>query len=355
MWSRWDMQESPPDILITNYSMLNIMLMRSLEASVFDFTRQWLADDRSRIFHLIVDELHTYRGTPGTEVAYLIRVLLERLGLAGDSPQLRIIASSASVNDDGSAREYLEGFFGRNADRFQIIPGKMLPFEPDAVDGIQEHSAALTAFGRDLLANGETGLGAAASAMQRGTRAPEVPPGSTPEEVIGVAVEHIRAAAALRAVCRVHGANVGTRPRTPREIGATLFPALAEPGRADATESLLSALCTGRTAEGRPILPIRAHLFFRNLQGLWVCSNPDCNAAEHRVEPCPVGRLHYGPALTCSCGARVLELLYCEACGEVFLGGYRQRGANPNEWYLSPDHPDLEASPDLVSLGKSVV
>src|SRR5262249_8619002 len=34
MWSRWDMQDDPPDILITNYSMLNIMLMRSLENNI---------------------------------------------------------------------------------------------------------------------------------------------------------------------------------------------------------------------------------------------------------------------------------------------------------------------------------
>ena len=81
MWSRWDMQDHPPDILITNYSMMNIMLMRSVEMPIFDQTRQWLAADRSHVFHLVVDELHTYRGTPGTEVAYLIRVLLDRLGL----------------------------------------------------------------------------------------------------------------------------------------------------------------------------------------------------------------------------------------------------------------------------------
>ena len=81
MWSRWDMQDHPPDILITNYSMMNIMLMRSMEMPIFDLTRQWLEADRSRLFHLVVDELHTYRGTPGTEVAYIIRVLLDRLGL----------------------------------------------------------------------------------------------------------------------------------------------------------------------------------------------------------------------------------------------------------------------------------
>ena len=41
-WSRWDMQDAPPDVLITNYSMLNIMLMRDVEDPIFDQTRQWL-------------------------------------------------------------------------------------------------------------------------------------------------------------------------------------------------------------------------------------------------------------------------------------------------------------------------
>ena len=61
----------------------------------------------------------------------------------------------------------------------------------------------------------------------------------------------------------------------------------------------------------------------------------------------------------------MLELLYCEACGEIFFGGYRRpkvgdppdpnAGLNPNEWYLSPDHPDLEASPDMASLDRDYV
>ena len=38
MWSRWDMQDAPPDILITNYSMLNIMLMRTVLGFRFDGT-----------------------------------------------------------------------------------------------------------------------------------------------------------------------------------------------------------------------------------------------------------------------------------------------------------------------------
>ncbi|WP_292649278.1 hypothetical protein, partial [Mesorhizobium sp.] len=42
----------------------------------------------------------------------------------------------------------------------------------------------------------------------------------------------------------------------------------------------------------------------------------------------------------------MLELLYCEPCGEVFLGGYRGTTNNPNQWRLSPDFPDLEQVPD---------
>ena len=116
MWSRWDMQDHPPDITITNYSMLNIMLMRSIEAPIFDQTRQWLQQDGERVFHLVVDELHSYRGTPGTEVAYLIRVLLgsgwrQTPRSSGSSPQaprflttIRVCSiSNSSLAETGTA------------------------------------------------------------------------------------------------------------------------------------------------------------------------------------------------------------------------------------------------------------
>ena len=78
MRSRWDMQTYPPDILITNYSMLSIALLRAIDQGLIEHTRSWLAESDSHIFHLVVDELHMYRGTAGTEVAYLIRNFLHR-------------------------------------------------------------------------------------------------------------------------------------------------------------------------------------------------------------------------------------------------------------------------------------
>jgi ATP-dependent helicase YprA (DUF1998 family) len=107
MLSRWDMQETPPDILITNISMLNAMLSRSSEQRMLEQTRDWLASDSRNRFTLVIDELHLQRGSEGTEFMYLLRLLLVRLGL--DQPerhkQLRLLASSASLPSKGDGAE----------------------------------------------------------------------------------------------------------------------------------------------------------------------------------------------------------------------------------------------------------
>src|ERR1022692_196312 len=121
--------------------MLNIMLMRSVEESIFDRTAAGLSESRDNLFHLVVDELHTYRGTPGTEVAYLLRSMLDRIGLTPDSPQLRIIATSASIADDDSSRAYLSQFFGRDPGSFSVIPGERQRFTENA-DGVRRAAKA---------------------------------------------------------------------------------------------------------------------------------------------------------------------------------------------------------------------
>ena len=97
-----------------------------------------MASDSTRKFYLIIDELHAYRGTPGTEVAYILRLLLDRIGLNPNSNQLAILATSASVTDTPESRTFLREFFGR--DRFEIVAGeqtsptagarvRMIPFQ----------------------------------------------------------------------------------------------------------------------------------------------------------------------------------------------------------------------------------
>ena len=351
MWSRWDMQDAPPDIFITNYSMLNIMLMRSIETPIFDQTRQWLEQSPEHIFHLVVDELHTYRGTPGTEVAYILRALLDRIGLSPNSDQLRIISSSASLESGTTGLQYLEQFFGRDRNRFQVIGGPTYvdPPDPGATAALSAYAGAFSRFAQALSAGGVTALPQATASLQTAVGAPAVPGGGEAEETLSATLQHVQAADALRLACTPNQQIV---PQTPSALASALFPDTSQAEQAQATDGLLTALSHARNGVGLAPIPMRVHLMFRNLQGLWVCTDSGCPQAPQRSAPCPTGILHYVPTLTCQCGARVLELLYCEACGEMLFGGYRRDAGNPNEWYLSPDHPDLEAAPDLASFDR---
>ena len=351
MWSRWDMQDTPPDILITNYSMLNIMLMRAVEGSIFDETRAWLSESGQHVFHLVVDELHTYRGTPGTEVAYLLRALIDRLGLAPDSDQLRIISSSASVDSDATGLRYLEEFFGRDRSRFRVIggPAYVIPPNPGAQGALVGHAAAFGSFGRSMVGGGTEALSQSGRTLLAAVGASGLSPGATAQEGINVALQRVGAPDAFRLACT---AGERTVPRTPEELGARLFPGIASEQAMEAVDGVLTALAHAGDARGAAPLPMRVHLMLRNLQGLWVCVSRTCGQAPARIDPCPCGALFYVPTLTCQCGSRVLELLYCEPCGDVFFGGYRDSTGNPNEWYLSPDRPNLEAAPDLSTFDR---
>jgi DEAD/DEAH box helicase domain-containing protein len=345
MWSRWDMQEAPPDILITNYSMLNIMLMRDIEAPIFDMTRLWL-EDEANVFHLVIDELHTYRGTPGTEVGYILRVLYDRLGLHPDHPQLRILASSASLGEDEArAQDYLRQFFGR-ARRFDLIHGGAPPLPADAGSRLRRLAAPLAALGRDVAANGSTGLARAVETFV--TAAGLTPPdiNLAPEQRLGAALAEAGAPEAVRAACN-GGADESPTvlPRTISALAAALFPDDAPSDGAAAAAGLVAAFSPAQLPGGSPPLPLRVHIFFRNIQGVWACSNPACSEAAWTERNIPVGRLYDRPTTTCRCGSRILEMLYCESCGDIFLGGYR-RLIQPNVWSLVPDDPNIEKAPD---------
>src|SRR5690606_23302390 len=121
--SRWDIQETPPDILITNITMLSAILAREVDAPILDKTRDWIMGNDDAYFFLILDELHLHRGSAGTEVSFLLRLFLDRIGLTDPAHchKLRILASSASLPMEGPEREaslaYLWDMFGRHGTR----------------------------------------------------------------------------------------------------------------------------------------------------------------------------------------------------------------------------------------------
>ena len=375
MWSRWDMQETPPDILITNYSMLNIMLMRSIEDGMFEQTRLWLAEPGhpERRFTLIVDELHTYRGTPGTEVAYILRLLLARLGLEPNSEKLRILTTTASLDeDDPRSRDFLHEFFGRDHDRFAFIAGEQRRPEEGRRTSLRPYQAAFADFAKAVQPSWQAGPPDPAARDvqdQMATLAARLNRPSQPGELVTVqlteALRSIQAPDALRDACRAAVATDGktVRPAQAPAIDAQIFPSAdrSQPDEpvSDAFRGFMLALAMSRGNDGRSPQPARGHLFFHHLLNLWACCNPECDdpavnlngrvMADAADKPV-VGALHATHRIACGCGARVLDLIVCEVCGDVFFGGYKVE--RPGGLFLTPDQPDLEHMPDSRGLGQ---
>jgi len=341
MHNRWDMQDAPPDILITNFSMLSIMMMRECDEGIFEKTRSWLACEdlpeaereeakQSRIFHLVVDELHLYRGTAGAEVAYLLRLLLRRLGLHPNHPQLRILASSASLEpDDEKSTQFLKDFFG--ADEFEIIKGRQEPVEElESEDRhlpagpfvhIARHSKNMT---DDVLKE--------ACGMLTGARAegPRAFFDSLEERHLGWRMLN---------ACKRGG---GVRAVSLNDFGTGIFGEIDGEEKKSAVRGVLIARSLYEKHGIENTLPsFRLHYFFRNIEGLWASIKPRANTGDN----CPVGKLYHSSRIMSEEGNRILELLYCEHCGTVFLGGNRLLQED-GQLELLATTPDIEGIPE---------
>ncbi|NMA94728.1 MAG: DEAD/DEAH box helicase [Clostridiales bacterium] len=88
--SREKMRESPPHILLTNYAMLEYLLLRPGDSIFFDgkHSRNWK--------FIVMDEIHTYSGARGIETAMLLRRLKDRI-YKGSSGQVQCIGTSATL------------------------------------------------------------------------------------------------------------------------------------------------------------------------------------------------------------------------------------------------------------------
>lgn len=99
--------KSPPDILLTNFKMLDYALMRARYQQLWTLNLQ----DRELLRFLVLDELHTYDGAQGSDVANLIRRLKLKFGYGRG--QLCPVGTSATVGDGAEGKEQLSSYAGR--------------------------------------------------------------------------------------------------------------------------------------------------------------------------------------------------------------------------------------------------
>ena len=129
--SREEMWASPPDILITNFAMLEYLLVRPQEAMFF------VPGGIETLKFLVFDEVHTYDGAKGCEISMLLRRLRQRIG-ATTRGRLRCIGTSATLgggHDFPDVAKYAEQLFdepfewGDRAERQDVIRAYREPYQ----------------------------------------------------------------------------------------------------------------------------------------------------------------------------------------------------------------------------------
>jgi len=110
------LRQSPPDILLTNYKMLDYLLLRPRDQPL------WAKNSAETLRYLVVDEIHTFDGAQGTDLACLIRRLKARL----QTPKgfLACVGTSATLGEGEAKKEmldYAQKVFDESFDEAAII------------------------------------------------------------------------------------------------------------------------------------------------------------------------------------------------------------------------------------------
>lgn len=309
--TRQEMLAHPPHILITNYAMLEHLLLFPKNAALF---RQ------ATLRFLVLDEVHTYSGAQASEVALLLRKLRRRLGIGPE--RVRCIGTSASLAQGEEAERdilrFATNLFGAPFTR--VVRGER-----------QTHKLLVAEPGQtfSLPAKAWAALGGVLSD-------PELPDAQIPEHW-NRTVESLDLPDSLKAEISLEGgerveeelAKTFSRTRELRDATAALAGAGALPfaqlaqrlfgaAGAESDAGLAGLVSVGIRARLRPeefsLLPARYHFFTNGLDNVTVRLAPGgegfsrARLGNHFVED----------------GHNLYRLLVCRKCGQPFVEGFQE-------------------------------
>jgi len=325
LWTRHEVQEAPPDVLVTNYSMLEYMLMRPLERSIFDETRDWLRENPTETLLLVLDEAHLYRGAGGSEVALLIRRLTQRLDIQPE--RLQVICTTASFEDEHYAPKFAAQLTGKDDKNFRAIKGTLL-YRDAAAKGTVADAAILASFNLSSFYSSDKNI--------RDTEVQRV------MTALGQSFDTDDLEGSLYAALTDYpplGELINITMHSAQAmdtLAASIFPDIDFETANRAVTSLLVLGSAARKDKDEPgLLPCRIHALFRGLPGLWICMDPSCSE-KAPDEHSKAGKLFSQPMELCECGARVLELFTCRHCGTMYARAYTDDLKRPDYLWSAP-------------------
>ncbi len=272
---RREILADPPDILLTNYVMLDLILTRPGE-------RRQLIQRAGGLRFLVLDELHTYRGRQGADVAMLVRRVREACG----SPAVQCVGTSATLATEGS-RERQHAEIARTASTMFGVPV------------VSDHVVAETL--RRATVDVPADPNRLRAAVQRAAPPGDLradPLASWAETQIGLAEEGSRL--------------VRRRPRKLLEVAAGLAEATGLP-TTDCERVLRETLLAGSRqvdAFGRPLFAFRLHQFVGKGDTVYASLEPE------DIRYLTTRRQLARPD---NPDATLVPLVFCRECGQEYL------------------------------------
>lgn len=304
---RSEMRARPPDILLTNYSMLEYLLLRPDDSPLFD-------DGRGATWRFcVLDEAHQYRGTKGMEMAMLLRRLKQRLHDGGLEKDLQCVATSASLGRGDENRvalaEFAQELFGAPFSDSDVILERLaeVPRGGSVQIQVQEYSTLSTAIASDR-ATAEAALGDLAS--WHGVSLSEAA-SSVPERLYDLLRTDTR-------LSKLRGLLASPQPV--ESVKNELFRDLSPEDRQKGLEHFLELVTSAQDpASGAPLLGLRYHLFLRALEGAFVSYWPT-----KRV--CLTRAADENPTADAGTTGMAFEAALCRECGQHYFVGRREGG-----------------------------
>jgi ATP-dependent helicase YprA (DUF1998 family) len=324
--TRFEMQGCPPDILITNYSMLEYMLMRQRESNIWDKTKQWVDKSIDNKLLIVLDEAHMYRGSAGGEIALLLERLFYRLGITSEKVQFILTTASMPQNEQDSIDTFYSGLTGKEKECCEFLYGEKQDISDDIE--VKTEPEALASIGTDQV------QGSVITARIKDF-ASAVFHYSLPNDICQMQAQEwlydnlprYEAFVHLNKLCR-DGAKAYS------EIKKSLF---GDRGNAEEALDALLVIVSLAAKNGNILFPTRLHMILRGLQGLYACSNPKCTFSKYsEKEKLPLGKIISIPKDKCECGGKIYELVNHIKCGALYFRVYVQKIVGQPYWYIFP-------------------
>lgn len=295
---RETLRQDPPDILLTNYKMLDYLLIRPRDRLL------WARNTAETLRYVVVDELHTFDGAQGTDLALLLRRLRARL----KTPAGHLICAGTSAtlggnSDTAPLREYARQIFGVDFPPESVVTENRLDEIEFLGNSVIEHVLhPRPDFAALLDADRYRSQAAAVDAWFR-----LFFPGVTPP----VDVNDLAWRSALGAALKKHLLFINLlklirgRIVSLSELQAQMqgpLPEVARPHIGRVLDALLVLVAWARHPDGQPLVTLRVQLWMRELRRMVTQLRSDPNkielraASDVRREP---GKL-YLPLLQCA-------------------------------------------------------